>query len=76
MPGPADIPEIDAVVLEMPVGERPVRREGRRRDDRQLADPGDRQRHLRRDRRPITDLPITPEKVLRALESRNSEEAA
>ena len=24
----------------------------------------------------ITDLPITPEKVLRALESRNSEEAA
>ena len=45
MPGPLEMPVIESVVLEMP-GERPVRGQGHRRDDRQLADPGDRQRHL------------------------------
>ena len=34
-----------------PVRRRAVRRQGRRRDDGELADPGDRQRHLRRGRR-------------------------
>ncbi len=52
MPGPADMPEVESVVLEVPSVERAVRREGRRRDDRQLADPGDRQRDPRRVRRP------------------------
>ena len=51
MPGPGDLPEFENVVLERPARRRAVRRQGRRRDDGQFADPGDRQRHLRRGRR-------------------------
>ena len=51
MPGPHEVPVIDCVVLEMPSSERPVRGQGRGRDDRELADPGHRQRDLRRLRR-------------------------
>ena len=52
MPGPADTARDRVGRARGAVGERAVRREGRRRDDRQLADPGDRQRDLRRLRRP------------------------
>ena len=51
MPGPADNAAMQSVILERPADERPVRRQGHRRDDRQRADPGDRQRDLRRLRR-------------------------
>ena len=50
--------------------ERAVRGQGRRRDDRELADPGHRQRHLPGDRRPVRQLPITPEMVLRGLDAK------
>ena len=53
----------DAVV------QRAVRGQGRGRDDRQLPDPGHRQRHLRRDRRAHRPLPVTPEKVLAGLDA-------
>ena len=51
MPGPGDLPEFESVDPRAAGRRRPLRRQGRRRDDRQLADPGDRQRHLRRGRR-------------------------
>ena len=51
MPGPGDIAEMDSVIIERPAAERPLWRQGHRRDDGELADPGDRQRHLRRLRR-------------------------
>ena len=51
MPGPGDIAEMEFGHHRTAGGQRPLRRQGHRRDDRQFADPGDRQRHLRRLRR-------------------------
>ena len=51
MPGPGDLPEFRGGDPRAAVRRRAVRRQGRRRDDGELADPGDRQRHLRRGRR-------------------------
>ena len=51
MPGPGDLPEFESVDPRAPVRRTALWRQGRRRDDRQFADPGDRQRHLRRGRR-------------------------
>ena len=51
MPGPADNAAMQSVILERPGVQRPVRRQGHRRDDGQRPDPGDRERDLRRLRR-------------------------
>ena len=51
MPGPADNAVMESGDHRAPGRQRPVRRQGHRRDDRQRADPGDRQRDLRRLRR-------------------------
>ena len=51
MPGPADNAVMESDDHRVPRRQRPVRRQGHRRDDRQRADPGDRQRDLRRLRR-------------------------
>ena len=48
MPGPADNAVMESRDHRAPGRQRPVRRQGHRRDDRQRADPGDRQRDLRR----------------------------
>ena len=44
----ATSPEMESRDPRAPRRQRPVRRQGHRRDDRQRADPGDRQRDLRR----------------------------
>ena len=51
MPGPGDIAEMDFGHHRAAVLQRPLRRQGHRRDDGEFADPGDRQRHFRRLRR-------------------------
>ena len=51
MPGPGDLAETEIIVLERPVGRRTLWRQGAGRDVRQSANPGRRQRGLRRRRR-------------------------
>ena len=50
------------------VGQRALRRQGRGRDDRELADPRHRQRHLPRVWVRVDTLPVTPEAILRGLD--------
>ena len=68
MPGPADNAAMESRDHRAPGGERPVRRQGHRRDDRQRADPGDRQRDLRRLRRAADRDAVHAGAVLRGLD--------
>jgi CO/xanthine dehydrogenase Mo-binding subunit len=75
MPGPLDLPEIDAVVLEMPSSNGPYGMKGVGEMTANPPIPAIANAITDAIGVQITDLPITPEKVLRALES-VAEEAA
>ena len=76
MPGPPDLPEIDAVVLEVPSSNGPYGVKGVGEMTANPPIPAIVNAIHDAIGVQITDLPVTPEKILRALESRNSEEAA
>jgi CO/xanthine dehydrogenase Mo-binding subunit len=70
MPGPLDLPEIDAVVLEMPSSNGPYGVKGVGEMTANPPIPAIANAVTDAIGVQITDLPITPEKVLRALESK------
>jgi CO/xanthine dehydrogenase Mo-binding subunit len=76
MPGPADLPEIDAIVLEVPSSNGPYGMKGVGEMTANPPIPAIANAITDAIGVQITDLPITPEKVLRALESKSSKEAA
>ena len=75
MPGPLDLPEIDAVVLEVASSNGPYGMKGVGEMTANPPIPAIVNAITDAIGVQITDLPITPEKVLRALESRNAEAA-
>jgi CO/xanthine dehydrogenase Mo-binding subunit len=75
MPGPLDLPEIDAVVLEVASSNGPYGMKGVGEMTANPPIPAIANAVTDAIGVQITDLPITPEKVLRALESRNEEVA-
>jgi CO/xanthine dehydrogenase Mo-binding subunit len=72
MPGPLDLPEIDAVVLEMPSSNGPYGMKGVGEMTANPPIPAIANAVTDAIGVQITDLPITPEKVLRALESKEA----
>ena len=64
----SDVPMIETVIVEVPNPEPPVRRERRRRGATSSAAGGDRERDLSRDRKRLTELPMSPPKVLAAID--------
>ena len=68
MPGPADVAEMESVIIERPSRQRTVRSERDRRDDGQLPDPGDCQRHPRRLRREARVDAVHAGTILRGLD--------
>jgi CO/xanthine dehydrogenase Mo-binding subunit len=75
MPGPLDLPEIDAVVLEVPSSNGPYGMKGVGEMTANPPIPAIVNAITDAIGVQITDLPVTPEKVLRALESREEEAA-
>ena len=72
MPGPHDLPEIDAIVLEMPSSNGPYGMKGVGEMTANPPIPAIVNAITDAIGVQITDLPITPEKVLRALESKEA----
>jgi CO/xanthine dehydrogenase Mo-binding subunit len=72
MPGPLDLPEIEAVVLEMPSSNGPYGMKGVGEMTANPPIPAIANAVTDAIGVQITDLPITPEKVLRALESKEA----
>ena len=72
MPGPLDLPEIEAVVLEMPSSNGPYGMKGVGEMTANPPIPAIANAITDAIGVQITDLPITPEKVLRALESKEA----
>ena len=72
MPGPLDLPEIEAVVLEMPSSNGPYGMKGVGEMTANSPIPAIANAVADAIGTPITELPIAPEKVLRALEERES----
>ena len=72
MPGPLDLPEVEAVVLEMPSSNGPYGMKGVGEMTANPPIPAIANAVTDAIGVQITDLPITPEKVLRALESKEA----